>query len=151
MGKCEVWMWKSKCIFAAGADSREELAAVAVVCPTYMSEEGSVSSRGAEGWDFLEHIAIISLLSDSRAEVLQLNQHIPGPGKLRALWVKWNLSFVELQCLEERSRRVSDTLFALIPQLRRVFLFSSNVSVSGGESEEWWGRSRKQKGISTLP
>ena len=71
-------MWKSKCIFAAGADSREELAAVAVVCPTYMSEEGSVSSRGAEDWDFLEHIAIISLLSDSRAEVLQLNQQKPS-------------------------------------------------------------------------
>ena len=135
------WVWKSKCILGAAADSRENQAAMpaAAACPP-MSEEGSVSSRGAEDWDFgknlfwkfvtFQHcdylhyhpiaVPVQQCFSISGSFAVETPLHT----RKSLLWLSlWTPPAVELQ----------------------------NVSFSGSEPEEWWGRSWKQKGFSALP
>lgn len=109
-------------------------------CCLPMSEEGSVSSRGAEDWDFGKNLFWKSVTF----------QHCD--------YFHYHPIAVPVQqCFSIRGSLAVETPLHTRKSLLWLFLWNppavelQNVSFSGSEPEEWWGRSWKQKGFSALP
>ena len=109
-------------------------------CCLPMSEEGSVSSRGAEDWDFGKNLFWKSV-TFQHCDYLHYHP----------------IAVPVQQCFSIRGSLAVETPLHTRKSLLWLFLWNppavelQNVSFSGSEPEEWWGRSWKQKGFSALP